>query len=64
MEKFIENQIFICENSKLYIYAEFYRNILIQFNKLNLTNFNKLLNYNLDNSPNYFRSELLKLTNF
>jgi hypothetical protein len=64
MQKFIENQIFICENSKLYIYAEFYRNILIQFNKLNLTNFNKLLNYNLDNSPNYFRSELLKLTNF
>ena len=64
MEKFIKNQVIICENSKLYIFAEFYRNILIQFNKLNLTDFNKLLNYNLDNSPIYFRSELLKLTNF
>ena len=63
MQKFIEYQIFICENSKLYIYAEFYRNILKQFNKLNLDDFNKLLNYNLNNSPIYFKSELLKLIN-
>tara|TARA_R110002153_G_scaffold240750_1_gene395537 strand:- start:242 stop:442 length:201 start_codon:yes stop_codon:yes gene_type:complete len=59
MKKFLENKIVFLENTKLYSYTEFYRNILKYYNKLNLQDFKNLLDYNIKNSPIYFLSELL-----
>ena len=61
MRTFLNNKIRICENSKLYLFAEFYRNILNAFNKCTLDQFKDLINFNIECSNAYFINSLLEL---
>ena len=61
METFLTNKINLCENSKLYLYAEFYRNILKAFKKCNLDEFKKLVDFNIESSNYYFMNSLLEI---
>lgn len=61
MEQYLINKINLCENSKLYLFAEFYRNILKAFKKCSLEEFKNLIDFNIENSNVYFLNSLLEL---
>jgi hypothetical protein len=61
METYLKNKIALCENAKLYLYAEFYRNILKSFYNCNPIQFKKLIDYNIENSNFYYMNQLLEI---
>jgi hypothetical protein len=63
MEIFLNFKIELCEKSNLYSDAEFYRNVLKEFLKLDILSFKQLLDFNILNSNSYFLESLLELKN-
>jgi len=60
---FLKSQIKLCEGSKLYSFAEFYRNILKNQINLSQLDFKNLINLNIKKSNVYYLSELLSIKN-
>ena len=61
METYLQNQINLCENSKLYMLTEFFKNILKVYNSVSIEQFSIFIDFNIIESPEYFKNELLTI---